>query len=345
LRKGETVEFSKCNPAIRDRTCGRTSCPYCVLLKDSGVYCPAFINMCNSLGLQCSFLGNASIDSQPPELIINSPVQDAIYDSRYVLFDLEVNEKSSLYYYNHVKDRGIWSRLCSGCYDYYRKISFKDGFNDITIKARDVVGNYVEERITFFVDSKRPRIRKTEPRRGYANGNFYVEFSEVNPEELILYYGNSETGYRNSEIALEDATCFEIRRRIACYTDVNLEDYDGEEIEYWFNLTDIADNSDESRHRELKVDTTDPVINSLEYTINRRYVHFNISITEENFDEVEYYDYNDTRPRWRRLCSRLKDGICERRKYFRNGEHSLSIQVIDEAGNSVAQSINFVIDY
>src|SRR3989344_4793531 len=55
LDNGETIEFSKCNSAIPDRTCESTwGCQFCVTEKSSGVYCPQSINACNSLTLTCS---------------------------------------------------------------------------------------------------------------------------------------------------------------------------------------------------------------------------------------------------------------------------------------------------
>ena len=101
---------------------------------------------------------------------------------------------------------------------------------------------------------------------------------------------------------------------------------------------------DESKPRELEVDTTDPVINEFSYPIDGRIVNFFFNITETNFDEIEYYDRTDNNPRWRQLCSRLKNGICEKRKAFRRGHHNIDISVLDEAGNAVGQNIEFDID-
>ena len=88
----------------------------------------------------------------------------------------------------------------------------------------------------------------------------------------------------------------------------------------------------------VNVDVSSPVINNFNYTIDRRYVTFLFNITELNFDEINYIDYSEgERARERRLCTRLRDNICERRKSFREGEHNLSFEVIDEAGNSALQ--------
>jgi len=108
-------------------------------------------------------------------------------------------------------------------------------------------------------------------------------------------------------------------------------------------LRDIVNNSDESRHNKVAIDTTPPVLNSFDYLIDGRRVDFIFNVTETNFDEIDYIDFNDSRPRERRLCSRLKDEICEVKKSFRSGEHHLTITVLDKAGNSVLEEISFLV--
>ena len=57
LENGQTVRFSQCNPAIRDRLCTSDSgCQFCVSRTSSGAYCPASINACNAEGLSCTAL-------------------------------------------------------------------------------------------------------------------------------------------------------------------------------------------------------------------------------------------------------------------------------------------------
>ncbi len=67
LDNGETIEFSKCNSNIPDRTCDSTwGCQFCVTEKSPGVYCPQSINACNSQSLTCSQQSDTgSIDNIP----------------------------------------------------------------------------------------------------------------------------------------------------------------------------------------------------------------------------------------------------------------------------------------
>ena len=122
-----------------------------------------------------------------------------------------------------------------------------------------------------------------------------------------------------------------------------MNDYKGEQIQYWFELKDIANSTAQSKLVSLNVDTIDPVIVDLNYTIISKSVQFKINITEDHFDSVQYFDSNDANPKWKKLCSTLKNNMCSVKKSFSLGNHDLSIQVIDEAGNTVAEGVSFII--
>ncbi|GBE20053.1 MAG TPA: hypothetical protein ENG87_04070 [Candidatus Pacearchaeota archaeon] len=312
---------------------------------------------CNQLPQECSVFGsNTTFDITPPQFTLNTPTEGSIYTSRSVLVDFSLDETADVYYTDLIDGRGRWTRICNDCSPgdpaYSKKRSFDEGLNQIQFKAIDVVGNEVLSDVSFFVDSKKPKIYKTLPRKGFADGNFEVQFKEANHDTLTMYYGNTQTGIRNYNVNI-DSECYEKKGKHYCENIfADLDDYDGQEIEFWFNLTDMADNSDDSKHYNLDVDTTFPVLNnpSSFWTQGEgkyaKYIYFNLNITELNFDEA-VYTYFDSRGklRERRLCSRLKDGICEKRKSFRRGNHSINVQIIDEAGNSIAMPLEFEVNY
>ena len=324
-------------------TCESISCTLCV--KDN--LTPAAPYKCNSIPF-CEKLDDEinppilDLDIEPPILTLNSPTTNQIYKERKVLVDFEINEKATVYFTNLEDKNNHWVKICDKCLDYFRERSFDEGLNNLTFRVVDVVGNENNFNLSFFVDSKDPRILKTDPRNGFASGSFNVQFKEENPKDLTLNYGNNISGYLSKELNLE-TECNEYRGKVTCNTDVNLENYDGEEIEYQFVLTDIAGNTDDSKNRKLDVDTTFPVINNLNYTIDRTRVNFAINVTELNFDKIEYIDNSDLRPRWKTMCSRLKGEICEKRIFLKTGAHDLDIQVIDDAGNGISQNVNLII--
>src|SRR3989338_7748813 len=342
LDRSETVRFSLCNSHIPDRSCDSDfGCQFCTNMISEGVYCPTSVNVCNSLGLGCSYLANRTVDTQPPILSIISPISMHNYNSRSILFDLLLNEIGDIYYLDNLNGRGRWSRVCSNCVEYSGRRSFNEGNNSITFRANDGLGNTRYVNLSFFIDSKKPRIIKTTPSNGFTDGTFFVTFKEDNPALLILHYGNPLVGYRNIELDL--GLCARNLGRTYCNTGANLIDYDGQEIEYWFNLTDISSFSHASRRLGVDVDVTYPDIVDLDFEVISGFVNFNISIEEENLDSVDYMDNSELRPRWRTLCSRLNDGRCIARKSFSDGNHNVNIQVRDDAGNSVTENINFVV--
>ena len=324
-------------------TCHHDICQICVT--DS--FYPTKPSRCNDIS-GCQIIGDGGgIDQDPPELVVNSPLEGEVYDSRMILFDLSSDEPSSFYYIDNVNGRGKWKKMASNVYDYSNERSLKDGLNDLTFRAVDRSGNFVEVVRAFYVDSKSPKISKTEID---DTGNYYIEFKEENPVGLVLNYGNSLLGY--SFFAFEiDNMCVENRGKYICETQVSsqqfmqlLTPYSGQMIEYWFELTDIAGSIDESKKTEFFVDLTAPVISSLEYMVEGRYAYFDIEVIEDRLDEITYIDREDSKAKENKLCSRLTDNKCSTKISFKDGFHDILIKVTDEAGNFDKTSFEFFTD-
>ena len=98
--------------------------------------------------------------------------------------------------------------------------------------------------------------------------------------------------------------------------------------------------SEEKKVKKLKVDTSDPIINSVVYSPVGTRIEFVLNITEVNFDEALYIDNSASNSRWITLCSSLKAGICKKSLTLKPGNHSIDIQVFDDAGNSVATHLD-----
>ncbi len=345
--KAEKINF--CNPKIPDRTCDASmGCEFCMSVYNEALNCftPGNWMVCNTLPKNCANYGGGEIDGEPPELTISSPTPEGIFTSRSVLLDFSLDEKSDVYYIDNINGRGRWTRVCQDCQSYSRKRSFKEGLNDLTFKAKDVVGNEEFFEWSFFVDSKKPKIYGTEPKKGFIGSEFSMSFSEENPKKLTLYYGNPVKGQRNKQLNL-GGDCYQSKGRTYCSAEVDLIDYDGQSIEYYFELEDIAGNIAKSKSIWLEVDETAPVLsNQNSFWLQgegkyNKYIYFTFNINEKNFDEINYIDYSDSKPRARTLCSRLRNGICESKKSFRIGHHVVDIEIIDKAGNAIGKRIEF----
>jgi len=322
-------------------TCFSDTCQVCTTDSNN----PTLPSRCNGITV-CQGLdgteggGGGTIDAEPPEITVNSPIEGEVYANRKVVVDIESTEPTSFRYTDNINGRGRIKNMARNVFSYSRALSFKDGLNDITIFANDRFGNPTETRVTFFVDSKKPRISKTLPRRGFASGDFEVQFKEENPASLSLHYGNDVTGYRETDVDLD--TCTINRKRYYCDALAVLDDYDGQDVEYWFQLADISGKETQSRVVTLTVDITSPVLlnpDSFWYQgegRNAKYIYFNMEIDEDNFDEITYKDNEDSRMREKRICSRLREERCIKRVSFRAGHHTLDVQITDDAGNAVS---------
>ena len=267
-----------------------------------------------------------------------------VRDRRYIYFELNYTEENleNIEYVDLLDSRARPKDLCrypenGVCYG---KVTLRNGPHDIQFTVMDEAGNVASEVRSVFLDTVAPRIYKTYPkRRAFADGTFEVQFKELNPARLTLHYGSDSVDLN----LIND--CYMERGKTYCETDVSLNTYDGMEIEYYFELEDVVGNIGVSRAYEVKVDTTSPVVNNPNdfYEVVGRYVYFSLDITEENLDEVFYVDY---RGYDKMICSRLYDGLCEKKISFREGNYSFTVQVTDEAGNSIGiPTGNFEINY
>lgn len=275
------------------------------------------------------------------EITIYSPVQGFKYLSKTVPLNLILTNLADKITYSVDGKEAI--TLCNNCDEYgysrYRRINLNDGTHEVLFEA-EFDSDKINQSVSFVVDKREPRIRRIYPRREiFSNGTFGVDLQETNPKELWLNYGNEITGFRAKQLDLESDCEVTSPDSKTCSVDVNMEDYDLQDIEFWFNLSDVTDKIAESAKRAMKVDVSNPVLNSINTTVNRGRVYFSLNITEPNTESVEYYDYNSTSPNWIRLCRGLTpEGLCEKRRNFMEGQHLIGIRITDMAGNSITEN-------
>lgn len=263
-------------------------------------------------------------------LQVHFPVDGETYNSRSLHFDLTANEYSDFFFLKDSSDvSGHWRRLCRSEMECEKRVRVSEGQNDVAVRAISESDMKTKE-ISFFVDSKDPRINRVYPRRNsFVNedSNFTVAYSEDNVKKVKLYYWfNGETK------TVQKGNC-PSGRRVECVFDFP-EDIEGDgEMFYWFEIIDDADNVDVSRETEVYVDKTKPQLLDFSHEIDRRRVDFVIEMEEDNLDEIFYIDESEMNPREKRLCSRLRYGRCTARKNFRPGVHVLDIKAVDKAGN------------
>jgi hypothetical protein len=296
----------------------------------------------------CSGSGNngtTNFDLTPPVFHILSPLNATISPSKKLFLNFSLNEVASVYYKNLNKSSSTWTKVCDKCSagnpSYAKLRSFAEGKNNLMFKAVDVVDNEAYISVNFFIDSIDPKIYITEPKSNtFADGTFTVQFKELNPKKLTLHYGTDSANVDLNK-------CYDSMGKKNCDIDVNLNKYDGQTIQYYFEIEDIAGNTYKSRATNVKVDTKFPVLNnpSSFYKVNGRYVEFNLSITEANFYKATSLNTLNSRAIPSTLCTRLTNGYCYKKLSLTKGAYSLSIQIFDKAGHSIAVPANFNINY
>ncbi|MFH1801995.1 MAG: S8 family peptidase [archaeon] len=318
----------------RSRACYDRGC--------SGLACFSVPQAEDELVEECVFGcadGTCNIGSSEALCSVYSPSDELVLGDRRVVFNISAfEEMSSIEYIDYSDSRPRWARLCSRCGEYgferERTKSFNDGGHEIAIKCVPYSGEVEVYELSFFSDSKAPKISRTEPRRNsFTNGSdFSVRYTEENVVSVELNFGSSEV--------LGD--CPDGKNQ-ECFFDVDLSGYDGQEVAYSFVIEDVAGHTDESRSVVVKIDITPPVLNNPGsfWEQDGRRVYFNLNVDEDNLDGINYIDLSESRPREKRLCSRLRNGVCEVRKSFRSGGHDLIITILDEAGNSYQTQIGF----
>lgn len=281
------------------------------------------------------------------EMVVYSP-QSGIFNSRKTPFNISLDGKASrIEYINYNERIPRWRVLCTDCEEYgYSGIRQKtkllnEGENLIEIRATDFIGRTTEQNFSLFIDTKQPVIQKTEPKiNRVTNGSdFYIKYSEENLKEVLLL-GNKTLNLTNQ--------CDESGKNVVCNIQPDLSSFDGREITYWFDVKDIANNTDSSRPISVLVDTTSPILtvnspveNLTGSTIYGKRIPFNIVISEDV--TLSLLDNSSDRARWQRLCSNCDSYGLDRlkTKYFTEGNHNLTIKATDKAGNSDSQEIIF----
>ncbi len=329
------TSWSTCNNDLRTRikywkdTNYNSCCALTGLSEDCQILTLGYQNVTEYDSNYC-FL-NLTLNSQN-NLILDTTKKSLIINSNQVLTSLEYQDLLSAY-------PTRWNRLCSSCQSYSGIKTFGEGNHSLIIKGSSINSGIKYLNNTFFIDSKDPQISTTKPSsRKYTNGSdFYIKYTEDNCRTLRILI-NGQQVYSN--------TC-QSGKNIENTSPLDISSFNGQEVEYKFLITDIANNTDESRPTKIKVDTTAPEIKDFTTPVIGRYVYFNMTILNEDrysFNKVEYFDsFDGTRARWKSLCTSLKNNNCYKKVSFSTGSHNLIVRTTDDAGNSDTETLSFTI--
>ena len=263
------------------------------------------------------------------KITISNPV-NGTSATRRIPLNITTNIKvDRIIYIDDSENRSRERLLCSNCKEYgnsgKRWKYLAEGQHIITIKA--IKGNQTtEEKISLFIDSTIPTILRTYPRTGqYTNGSFSIEYMDDNPKRITLYYGSNNT-------PISDCSDNKNGKIQICNFFVDLNEFEKQDLSYYFEIEDIAGNLARSKLAKVSVDMTPPKIINLNYSIEGRIINFDIKVSENV--TLEYLDLNAQRNKWNALCTDCDK--YKQKKYFRYDEdqHELLIRAKDNAGNT-----------
>lgn len=272
-------------------------------------------------------------------MTIDSPI-NKIYQTRRVPVNLTLSREAKEIQYSETKSDGTenFRTLCRNCAEFgsssKKLITVNEGAVTLKFRAVTSLGETSEQNLSFLVDTKIPKITQTSPKKGFASGIFTVEITEDNPSALNLFIeGNNTT----KNYTLNLSSCVLQDGKSLCTIEVNLAEFEGRTIFYWFRLQDILGNYAESKKIKLTVDTLPPVMTSFGYNpLSSGRVFFSIGISDANFNSIYYIDREENVPRQRTLCSRLDvNSLCEKTISLSRRAHTLDIFASDKAGNTV----------
>jgi len=272
-------------------------------------------------------------------LVINSPLNNLPYGTRSVPFNLSSSDLST-FHYSDINNSARWIQICGNpTFNCIKNIRLREGLNMLMIKATNLSGHVNLKNIKVTIDSKKPKILETSPRRdSFINSSsiFSVNYTEENLDKINLYYGTT----KDVKVETNNSNCTSGKNKNCDFTAEELSKFGGSGrfIEFWFEVLDKSNNAVNSSKSRIKVDTSPPELIFINTRIDDRKVTFIFDVIEENFEEITYTDSNDCgllpKPS-RALCRRLDNGRCVVTRRFCTGSHNLNITISDKAGNKL----------
>jgi hypothetical protein len=310
-------------------TCKHTICQVCATNTNPHWY--ASWNKCR---FACTDNPNdpSNPENQPLVLTANFPFADGgVFTKQNFLMDITTNKIASISMQDNIK--GTVINFCPNCARVGKSMTFRQGFNDITIRASKGT-DFKEKRITFFIDNQKPQITKTYPlQKKFTDGTFTIVYNEDGLTKIDLFYGAEGTNQ------VRTLSGCEAGKKKNCSIKIDLTAFNEKQLTYYFTVYDKANNVVSSKPILVYVDMTAPKILSFSNVVDRSYVNFQINVEDKFMDKIIYYDNEDMRPKT--MCSSMRTGLCNKKLTFRKGHHVVKVQMLDKAGNKAEKTIEF----
>lgn len=281
-----------------------------------------------------------SINFDAGNFNVISPEEGKVYSSQAINTRIVSEYTLSRLEYDYIiPSNNPWVQpfiICERCMGGEKQIYFREGENKINFTSRDLYGNIKHQNVSFFVDSEKPRILSYSPKKNSIINSsifslYYTENNLRNISLFILNGNNLTVSTKNDCTSGTNRECF--------FENINLQEFDGKEITYWFSLDDII-NSVNSTKIKIKVDITSPKVELSSPSngeVYKKYAPFKFSASEK----VTVKSINQETGERRTLV--YDQSNYNKLRYFRTGKYSLNIIATDKAGNSYSKDLQFVV--
>jgi hypothetical protein len=284
-------------------------------------------------------------------LTINSPVNGSVYNAAYfqvndyrvgrIPIDLLLNETTDFMQISY--DSITYKTLCKDC-DNYNQTAFFGTDKDYTLTFRALdEGSIVDfGSITFTKDTTSPKIIRQMPRKNsYTNGTnpvFKVTYNEQKLGNITLFYKKPAISiYQHATLV----NCTEGINQV-CNTTLNLTSYNGQQLMYYFSITDKAGNTINKTPTTINVDTVAPILTIIQPQAGNNSggsLLFEIA-ADETLDLLQYeLDYSN---KWILFCRK-----CDHRSknifISTTGDHTVTFRGTDYVGQVGEQAINLTL--
>lgn len=267
-------------------------------------------------------------DGDKPRLIIDYPIQNSYISDNMVkaVFHAE-DDTNEISGYRVKYDDNEW--MDNGLGENFTMSDLGEGDHTFTVRAYDLARNYAESSTQFTVDTVPPDLIDIDPENGthYNRRNITVRFG-----------GTDETsGIDHFQIKLDDWGWIDLGMEAErAFTDLGPGNHT-----IIIRAVDMAGNT---RDRVLiyNIDLNNPHLNIVQPTegiVTNKNNLTAVWVGGDNEGKISHYRYRLNSGPW----TALNDSMVELVD-LEEGDHRLTVQVFDEAGNHMTSSINFSVD-